>query len=85
VFSAIYISDSKNEKEAIGKAANSSNPKTGFNDMLVVRIKTQYSTYFTKFWEDDVKKMTKLFKAYIKGGYELGRIDDYILEFEKIR
>lgn len=83
--SMMYMYDSKNEKEAIKKTSNSSGPKTGFNDLLVLRIRTQYSIYFTKFWEENRKQKEKMFRAYIKDNYELGRIDDYIGEFEKIK
>ena len=73
------------EKTVIRKLSDSSGPKMGFNDMLVLRIQTEFATYYTKFWEEDRKNKEKMFKAYIKNGYELGKIDDYIGEFEKIK
>lgn len=83
--SNMYMHDSKNEEVAIKKISDANGPKIGFNDLLVLRIRTQYSIYFTKFWEEDRKEKEKMFRAYIKDNYELGRIDDYIGEFEKIK
>jgi len=57
----------------------------GFSNMYVVRIKTKFSIYYIKFYEDDLNKVEKYLIEYIKNNYELGIIEDYTNEFEKIK
>ncbi len=85
-WAAIYMVDSVSSNgNEIKMLYDIQSPRTGFSDVLILRIKTEYATYYTKFWEEDRKNKEKMFKAYIKDGYELGKIDDYIGEFEKIK
>jgi len=79
----IVSSYKKTDSETINKLSEIY--PLGFSDMYVVRIKTEFSTYYIKFEEDYLNNVEKFLIEYIKDNYELGRIDNYIGEFVKIK
>jgi len=61
-------------------------PKSGLGgDVAVAIIHGDLDTYYTKFWFEDSKKVNAILSTFIKDKYEIGEVDEYTMEFKKIK